>query len=80
MCEFFGIYSDMWMRTVITKTTASSRGSANLQVLEAPENYSEKSVLELAARVEETAETAKPLYKELTRPRRRASSGPISSL
>ena len=67
MCEFFGIYSDMWMQDRYYKNYGVITGfMTNLQVLdiEAPENYSEKSVLELAARVEETAETAKPLYKE----------------
>ena len=67
MCEFFGIYSDMWMQDRYYKNYGVITGfMTNLQVLdiEAPENYSEKSVVELAARVEETAETAKPLYKE----------------
>ena len=57
----------MWMQDRYYKNYGVITGfMTNLQVLdiEAPENYSEKSVLELAARVEETAETAKPLYKE----------------
>ena len=57
----------MWMQDRYYKNYGVITGfMTNLQVLdiEAPENYSEKSVLELDARVEETAETAKPLYKE----------------
>lgn len=67
VCQFFGIYEDMWMQDRYYKNYGIITGFfTNLRVLdiEEPENYSEESVLEIVQRTEKAKlQNGEPFYE-----------------